>query len=87
MKLTVYDKGNSHPAMTYKGKRVVTVNRDGTIYLSKVLTPYLAASLRPLVPSAGWLRNDSSMACAFRVSTDTFSPVCLAIVRNELPLS
>ncbi len=35
MKLTVYDKGNSHPAMTYKGKRVVTVNRDGTIYLSE----------------------------------------------------
>lgn len=45
MKLTVYDKGNSHPAMTYKGKRVVTVNRDGTIYLSKVLT--LELGLKP----------------------------------------
>ena len=46
MKLTVYDKGNSHPAMTYKGKRVVTVNRDGTIYLSKVLTLELGQGMR-----------------------------------------
>lgn len=45
MKLAVYDRGNSHPAMTYKGKRVVTVNRDGTIYLSKVLT--LELGLKP----------------------------------------
>ena len=25
MKLTVYNKSNSHPALTYKGKRVITV--------------------------------------------------------------
>ena len=31
MKLTVYDKSNSHPALTYKGKRIITVCRDGSI--------------------------------------------------------
>ena len=34
MKLTVYDKSNSHPALTYKGKRIITVCRDGSMYLS-----------------------------------------------------
>lgn len=31
MKLTVYDKSNSHPALTYKGKRIITVCRDGYV--------------------------------------------------------
>lgn len=38
MKLTVYDKSNSHPALTYKGKRIITVCRDGSMYLSKILS-------------------------------------------------
>ena len=29
MKLTIYDKSNSHPALSYKGKRIITVCRDG----------------------------------------------------------
>ncbi len=38
MKLTVYNKSNSHPALTYKGKRVITVCRDGSRYLSRILS-------------------------------------------------
>ena len=38
MKLTVYDKSNSHPALTYKGKRIITVCRDGSMYLSRILS-------------------------------------------------
>ncbi len=38
MKLTIYDKSNSHPALTYKGKRIITVCRDGSMYLSKILS-------------------------------------------------
>lgn len=37
MKLTVYNKSNSHPALTYKGKRVITVCRDGSMYLTSTL--------------------------------------------------
>ena len=38
MKLTVYNKSNSHSALTYKGKRVITVCRDGSMYLSRILS-------------------------------------------------
>ena len=42
MKLTVYDKSNSHPALTYKGKRIITVCRDGSMYLSRILSRELS---------------------------------------------
>ena len=42
MKLTVYNKSNSHPALTYKGKRVITVCRDGSMYLSRILSNELS---------------------------------------------
>ena len=42
MKLTVYDKSNSHPALTYKGKRIITVCRDGSMYLSRILSKELS---------------------------------------------
>ncbi len=45
MKLTVYDQGKLASGDDLQGKRVVTVNRDGTIYLSKVLT--LELGLKP----------------------------------------
>ncbi len=32
-------------------------------------------------------RTDSIMACALRVTTGVFSPMCLAMVRNELRVS
>lgn len=32
-------------------------------------------------------RTDSIIACALRVTTEVFSPMCLAMVRNELPVS
>ena len=42
MRLTVYDKSNSHPALTYKGKRIITVCRDGSMYLSRILSRELS---------------------------------------------
>ena len=45
MKLTVYDKSNSHPALTYKGKRIITVCRDGSMYLSRILSRELSLHL------------------------------------------
>lgn len=42
MKLTVYNKSNSHPALTYKGKRVITVCRDGSMHLSRILSNELS---------------------------------------------
>lgn len=42
MKLTVYDKSNSHPALTYKGKRIITVCRDSSMYLSRILSRELS---------------------------------------------
>ena len=33
-----------------------------------------------------FVRTDSIIACALRVTTEVFSPMCLAMVRNELPV-
>lgn len=32
-------------------------------------------------------RTDSIIVCALRVTTEVFSPMCFAMVRNELPVS
>ena len=42
MKLTVYNKSNSPPALTYKGKRVITVCSDGSRNLSRILSNELS---------------------------------------------
>nr|WP_229093814.1 hypothetical protein [Bacteroides cellulosilyticus] len=68
MKLTVYDKSNSHPALTYKGKRIITVCRDGSMYLSKILSRELKLYTATGWESPGTMTARKTGTCSYRMT-------------------
>ena len=68
MKLTVYDKSNSHPALTYKGKRIITVCRDGSMYLSRILSRELSLHAGNSCVSPGTKTGPRTGTCSSRMT-------------------
>lgn len=54
-------------------------------YTCHAVSPAIISLL--LAMNFRFARTDSIIACARRVTADVFSPICLAMVRNELPVS